>query len=177
MQQGVPQRWQSRRLHAGAGHVPLGMVPARVTLDRGPCKPAGISHWQGGKTSAPCATENPPMANKLCATAPAVVEKRKSLHARTPKRVTTDAHTPPETASCMMIKDSMLASSQIFKTPEKARATLTKVLTTLGSPGSTKKKTVTPSVTRIARPQQTLLTNNLGGCIYRDAVAVSHLGW
>ena len=117
------------------------------------------------------------MAKKLCATAPAVVKQRMSLHVRTPKRVTPDAHTPPETSICMTIKESMLASSQIFKTPEKHCATLTKVLTTLSSPGSTRKKTVTPTVTRIARPQLTILTDDLGECISRDAADVLHSGW
>ena len=32
-------------------------------------------------------------------------------------------------------------------------------------------------MTKIARPQQTLLPDNLGECISRDAAAVSHLGW
>ena len=76
----------------------------------------------------------------------------------------------------MTIKEFMLASSQIFKTPEKPRPTLTKVLTTLGSPGSTRKKTVTPTVTRIAWPRQNLLPDDIGECISRDAAAVSHLG-
>ena len=71
----------------------------------------------------------------------------------------------------------MLASSQIFKTPEKPRMTLTKVLTTLGSTGSMRNKFVTPTVTKIARPRQTLLPDNLCECISRDAAAVSHLGW
>ena len=35
------------------------MVSARVTLSQGSCKPAGISHWQGGKTSAPFASDKP----------------------------------------------------------------------------------------------------------------------
>ena len=35
------------------------MVPARVTLGRGPGKPAGVGHWQGGETSAPSASEKP----------------------------------------------------------------------------------------------------------------------
>ena len=120
---------------------------------------------------------NPPVAKKPCATAPAVMDQRMSLHVRTPNRVTPDAHTPPETASCMMIKDSMLASSHILKTLEKPRATLTKVLTALGYPGNTRKKTVTPTVTRIARPRQTLLPDDLDECISQDAAAVSHLGW
>ena len=71
----------------------------------------------------------------------------------------------------------MLASSQIFKTLEKPRTTLTKVLTTLGSPRSTRNKFATPTVTKIAWPRQTLLPNDLGECISRDAAAVSHLGW
>ena len=88
---------------------------------------------------------NLPMAKKPCTTAPAVVEPRKSQHARTPKRVTPDAHTPPETASCVMIKFlSVLAPFHISKTPEKASATLTKVLTALGTPGSSKKITIAP---------------------------------
>ena len=105
---------------------------------------------------------NSPMAKKPCATAPAVVGPRKSQHACTPKHVTPDAYTPPETARCVMIKDSMLAPSQISKTPEKARATLTKILTALVPLGSSKKKTVSPKVTRIARPQQTSLPEDLG---------------
>ena len=117
------------------------------------------------------------MAKKLCATAPAVVKQRMSLHFRTPKRATPDAHTLPETTSCIMNKKTMLASSKIFKTPDKSRTTLTKVLTTLGSPGSTRNKFDTPTVTKIARPRQTLLPNNLGECISQDAAAVSHLGW
>ena len=77
-----------------------------------------------------------------------------------------------------MIKNkSMLASSQIFKTPEKPRTTLTKVLTTLGSPGSTRNKFATPTVTKIAWPRQTLLPDDLGECISQDSAAVSHLGW
>ena len=117
------------------------------------------------------------MAKKLCATAPAVVEPRKSHRARAPKRVTPDAYTLPETASCMMIKVlSVLAPSQISKTPEKASATLTKVLTALGPPGSSKNKTVAPKVTRISRPQKTSLPDDLSECISRDAAAISHLG-
>ena len=88
------------------------------------------------------------MAKKLCTTSPVVVEQRMSLHVRTPKRATPDFYTPPETASCMMNKKSMIAYSQIFKTPEKPRTTLTKVLTTLGSPGSTRNKFATPTVTK-----------------------------
>ena len=84
------------------------------------------------------------MAKKPCATSPAVVKPRKSQHARTPKRLTPDAHTPQETASCMMVKDSMLAPSQISNTPEKARVTLTKVLTALGSPGVRERKPSLP---------------------------------
>ena len=71
----------------------------------------------------------------------------------------------------------MLASYKIFKTPEKPIATLTKVLTALGSPASMREKTVTPTVTRIARPQKTFLPDNLGECISQDAASVSHLGW
>ena len=55
----------------------------------------------------------------------------------------------------------MIASYQIFKTLEKSRTTLTKVLTTLGSLGSTSNKFVTPTVTIIARPRQTLLPDDL----------------
>ena len=106
------------------------------------------------------------MAKKLCTTAPAVVEQIKSLHVRTPKRGTPENHTQPETASYMTNKNSMLASSQIFKTPEKPRTTLTKVLTTLGSPGSTRNKFATPTVTKIAQTQQSLLPDNLGECIF-----------
>ena len=65
----------------------------------------------------------------------------------------------------MMIKEFMLASSQIFKTQEKPRATLTKVLTALGSMGSMRKKTVTPTVTRIMQPRQNLLPDDLGDFI------------
>ena len=54
---------------------------------------------------------------------------------------------------------------------------VTKVLTTLGSPGSTRNKFATPTVTKNAQPQQTLLPNNPGECISQDAAAVSHLGW
>ena len=117
------------------------------------------------------------MAKKPCATAPAVFEPRKSQYVRTQKRVTQDAHTSPETASCVMIKDSMLTPPHISKNAEKARATLTKVLTALGSLGSSRKKNVTHTVTRIARPRQTFLPDNLGECISQDAAAVSHLGW
>ena len=76
---------------------------------------------------------NPSKAKKLCTTAPAVVEQRMSLYVCIPKHVTPDDHTPPETASYMTIKESILASPQIFKTPEKPHATLTKVLTTADS--------------------------------------------
>ena len=154
------------------------MVPARVTLGRGLCKPAGIGHWQGGaKRPPPVPLTNLSMAKKLCTTAPAVIEQRKSLHICTSRRLTPDANTPPEMVSCMTNKNSMLASSQIFKTPEKPRTTLTKVLTTLGSPGSTRNKFATPTVTKIAQPRQTLLPDDLGECISGDAAAVSHLGW
>ena len=105
------------------------------------------------------------MAKKLCTTAPAVVEQRKSLHVRTPKRATPDTYTLPDTASCTTNNNSMLASSQIFKTPEKLRTTLAKVLTTLGSPGSTRNKFTTPTVTKSARPRKTLLPDDLGECI------------
>ena len=81
------------------------------------------------------------MAKKTCATAPAVVKPRKSHRASAPKCVTPDAHTPPETASCVMIKVlSELAPSQISKTPEKTSATLTKVLNALDPLASSKKK-------------------------------------
>ena len=80
------------------------------------------------------------MAKKPCATAPAVFEPRKSQYVRTQKRVTQDAHTSPETASCVMIKVlSELAPSQISKTPEKTSATLTKVLNALDPLASSKK--------------------------------------
>ena len=71
---------------------------------------------------------------------------------------------------------SVLSPSHISKTPEKASATLTKVLATLGPPGSSKNKTAAPKVARISRPRQTSLPNDLGKCISRDAAAVSHLG-
>ena len=77
----------------------------------------------------------------------------------------------------MTNKKSILTYSQIFKTPENPRATLTKVLTTMSSLGSTRKKSVTPTVTRIAGPQQTILPDNIGECISRDATAVSNFGW
>ena len=48
---------------------------------------------------------------------------------------------------------SVIAPSQISKTLEKASATLTKVLTALGPPGSLKKKIVAPKVTRISQPR------------------------
>ena len=118
------------------------------------------------------------MSKKPCAIETAVVEPRNPHRSRTPKRVTPDAHTPPETAICVMIKVlSVLAPSHISKTPEKASATLTKVLTALVPPGSSKKKTVAPKVTRTSRPQKNSLPDDLGKCISRDAAAVSHLGW
>ena len=130
----------------------------------------------GAKRPPPVPLTKLSMAKKLCTTAPAVVEQRIPLHVRTPKRATPDAHTLTETTRCTTNKNSMLASSQIFNNPEKPCTTLTKVLTTLGSPGSTRNKSATPTVTKIARPQQTLLPDDLGEFISRDAAAVTHLG-